>query len=143
MISRSVFIDTWGWIALGHRSDPRHTEVSQFYQALRTNNALIYTSDYVLDEVVTLLFRREVFHEALRFVEGILAAATQGYLSMERITPERFMTAWDLRLRFKDKPQISFTDLTSMAVMSECRIKQVLTEDKHFFEVGMGLQRVP
>ncbi len=39
------------------------------------SQVLIYTSDYVLDELITLLFRREVFEEATRFVQGILAAA--------------------------------------------------------------------
>lgn len=31
------------------------------------------------------------------------------------------------------------TDLTSMVVMKEPRIKDVLTEDDHFIQVGMGL----
>jgi hypothetical protein len=35
------------------------------------------------------------------------------------------------------------TDLTSMVVMKEPRIKDVLTEDDHFIQVGMGLRRVP
>jgi len=31
----------------------------------------IYTTDYVFDEVTTLVFRREAFEEAVRFMEGI------------------------------------------------------------------------
>ncbi|MDI3281486.1 MAG: nucleic acid-binding protein, partial [Bacillota bacterium] len=93
--------------------------------------------------VITLLFRREVFSEACSFVAGILAAADQGYLIVERVTPARFAAAWKLRLRFNDKPQLSFTDLTSMAVMRERGITQVLTEDQHFLQVGMGFQIVP
>lgn len=30
-----VFIDTWGWLALGHRHDARHQEIKAFYQALQ------------------------------------------------------------------------------------------------------------
>jgi predicted nucleic acid-binding protein len=138
-----IFVDTWGWIALGHRKNPRHYEVKGFYQEMRKEGSRVYTSDYVLDEVVTLLFRREAFDEAVRFMEGIFAAAEQGHLTIERITSERFSAAWRLRRRFKDKTRISFTDLTSMAVMEERGLNDILTEDEHFIQVGMGFQRLP
>lgn len=91
-----IFVDTWGWIALGHRKNPRHYEVKGFYQEMRKEGSRVYTSDYVLDEVVTLLFRRE-----------------------------------------------AFTDLTSMAVMEERGLNDILTEDEHFIQAGMGFQRLP
>ena len=52
-----VFIDTWGWLALGHHRDARHQEIKAFYQMLRREGARLYTTDYVFDEVITLLFR--------------------------------------------------------------------------------------
>jgi predicted nucleic acid-binding protein len=67
-----VFVDTWGWMALGHQREPRHVQVKRLYEQLRANDVPIYTSDYVLDELITLLFRREIFQESIRFVEGIL-----------------------------------------------------------------------
>jgi len=72
MNREAIFVDTWGWMALGHRREPRHAEVKRIYHELCSNQIPIYTSDYVLDELITLLFRREVFEEAVRFVEGIL-----------------------------------------------------------------------
>ncbi len=48
-----------------------------------------------------------------------------------------------LRLKYQDKPKISFTDFTSMVVMKELSIKTILTEDEHFEHVGMGIQRLP
>jgi uncharacterized protein len=143
MVRESVFVDTWGWMALGHAEEPRHSEVKRTYKRMRSDHILIYTSDYVLDELVTLLFRREVFDEALRFVEGILAAAALGQVRIERITSDRFSEAWRLRKQFQDKPRISFTDLTSMAMMQELDIHHVLTADDHFLQVGMGFIRVP
>ncbi len=143
MDHETIFVDTWGWMALGHRLEPRHAEVKRLCQELRSNGIPLYTSDYVLDELITLLFRREVFEEAVRFVEGILGAAVLGQLRIERVTPDRFSAAWELRKRFQDKPTISFTDLTSMAIMDERGIQQVLTEDEHFIQVGMGFSRVP
>lgn len=82
--------------------------------------------------MITLLFRREAFEEAVRFMEGIFQASEGGQLTVERITSDRFASAWRLRKRFQDKPRISFTDLTSMAIMKEREITKVLTEDEHF-----------
>jgi len=138
-----VFVDTWGWMALGHRRDPHHGEVRDLYRDLREAQIPITTSDYVLDELITLLFRRERFTEAVRFVEGIFAAVEQSYLAVERVMPKDVSAAWELRKRFQDKPDISFTDLTSMVLMRDLGISQVLTGDEHFIQVGMGFSRLP
>ncbi len=142
-MAASVFIDTWGWTELGHRRAPRHDEVRRFYHDLVQQRVAVYTTDYVLDETITLLFRREVFDEAVRFLEAVLSAAEQGRLVIERMTSERFARAWTLRRQFQDKPTISFTDLASMVVMQELGIADVLTEDEHFTQVGLGFRRVP
>lgn len=139
----AVFIDTWGWFALGHRRAAGHQQVVQFYRQLRSANREIVTSDYVLDELITLIFRRESFAEAKKFVEGIFAAADQRQLTIERITSQRFASAWILRMRYQDKPLISFTDLTSMVVMHELGIDEILTEDEHFTQVGTSFRKVP
>ena len=103
----------------------------------------MYTTDYVLDEVMTLIFRRESFVEAANFMEGIFQASQEGRLVIERVTSERFTAAWELRKHFHDKPNISFTDLTSMVIMRDRDIKKVLTDDDHFSHVGRDLQKIP
>ena len=140
---QAVFVDTWGWVALGHRRDARHPEVQTFYELCRRQGTGIITSDFVVDELVTLLFRREVFSEAVQFIDGLLAAASAGHLQIERIGPERFSEAWQLRRKYQDKPRISFTDLTSMVVMRDLGITSILTDDEHFLQVGMGFSLVP
>jgi len=97
----------------------------------------------VLDELIALLFRREVFEEAVRFVEGLFHASEQRLLTIERITSDRFASTWALRTKLQDKPRISFTDLSSMAVMEELGIERVLTDDEHFEHVGMGFWKCP
>ena len=137
-----VFIDTWGWLALGHRRDAHHQEINALYKELLPGGARIYTTDYVLDEVMTLIFRREAFEEAVHFMEGIFRAVEAGQLIVERITSDRFALAYRLRKQLQDKPNFSFTDLTSMIVMKERGIEDVLTEDEHFIQVGMGFRRL-
>lgn len=142
-LSNAVFVDTWGWMALGYKQESRHLEVKEIYQELRSNNIPIYTSDYVLDELITLLFRRERFEVATGFMEGIFMASAKGDIIIERITPTRFLASWELRKRFQDKPEISFTDYTSMLIMKELGVHQVLTEDEHFLHLGMGFSSLP
>lgn len=138
-----IFIDTWGWITVSNKREARHEEVTAFLDGFWDQGGIGYTSDYVLDETITLLFRWMAFETAKTGLEKIEKAIREGYLRLERITPERFERAKRLRLKFRDKPRISFTDLTSIVVMQERRLAQILTEDEHFTRVGMGFQRVP
>jgi uncharacterized protein len=123
--SHPVFVDTWGWLAYGHRRDAHHHAVKALLEKWSADHTPVHTSDYVLDELITLLFRRESPDEAQRFLDGLLADCV------------------DLRKRYRDKPDISFTDFTTMAIMRELRIASILTEDNHFFQVGLGFQKLP
>lgn len=140
---KSIFMDTWSFLALAHRQDNHHQTVVEIYQNLRREKYFFYTTDYVLDELITLLFRRSPGHEAVLFADGLQLGAAQGTLIIEQITTERFAFAWSLRKKFQDKPRISFTDLTSMVVMNELKIKMVFTDDEHFLHIGMGLEKIP
>ncbi len=139
----SVFVDTWGWLTLRDKSETRHAEVSDYYRRARLESRRIITSDYVLDETITLLFRRLPFSQARNSVDLIDQAIAQGYLTIETITQHRFESAKQLRYQYDDKPLISFTDLTSMVVMSDLGIEDILTADAHFSHVGMGFNLRP
>ena len=138
-----LFIDTWGWVTIHNKREPRHKEVKRFYGDFRNQRGIAYTTDYVLDETFTLLFKRLPLLHARESMERLDEAIQKGYLQLEWITPERFEQAKRLRLKFQDKPRISFTDLTSMVVMKELRIADILTGDTHFVQVGMGFVTVP
>lgn len=138
-----LFIDTWGWLTLHDKAEAQHQVVSDFYTAFRAQQGLLYTTDYVLDETFTLFFKRLSSAQAKRAMELLLQAFTGQGFNLIWITPERFAQTQSLRVKYLDKPQISFTDLSSMVVMKELGISQVLTGDAHFIQVGMDFQRVP
>ena len=123
MVFGATFIDTWGWIALGRRKDPRHDEAAEYYRALSRTDERIYTSDYVLDEAITLIFRRESFAEAARFVNSIIASASSRYIIVEQISPERSPQP-DLPPPEGQSPDIG---LTSMIVMRARRSTSLQT----------------
>jgi len=130
----TVFIDTWAWLALANRRDTNHEFAKAYYAKLTTSGCKLVTSDYVLDELITALFRNVVYTSAVQFIESLLAAITTNRVLLERVTEPRFISAWSLRRKYKDKPDISFTDFTSMA------ISKVFTGDAHFEEVHLGFE---
>lgn len=55
-----------------------------------------------------------------------------------------FIDSWGwVVIHNRREPRISFTDLTSMVVMEERGITDILTEDTHFAQVGMGFRILP
>ncbi len=134
-----LFVDTWGWVTLAYPREPAHAEALASYEQGKKSGG-IFTSDFVLDETFTLIFGRLPYSRAWRFCSAILESPL---IRVEEITKTRFANAFELRRRFSDKPRISFTDLTSMAIMSELKISNILTGDSHFTHVGMGFKRIP
>ncbi len=141
--SDSVFVDTWAWLVLANDKDPNHRLVVELRRDSTQRNVPWTTTDYVLDETLTRLFASTHFAKAVKFVDAIFEAQKIGSLVIERIDPDRFGKAWKLRLRYEDKPRVSFTDLTSFVVMRESHIRRVLTADAHFDQIGLGFQTIP
>jgi predicted nucleic acid-binding protein len=143
MAAERVFADTWAWLVLANDRDPAFGRVSRIRAAASGLPGAWVTTDYVLDETATRLFSLAPYAQARKFMEGVFEAASSGLLDIEHVTPERFAAAWRLRVRCRDKPRISFTDLTSFAVMRELGLRRALTADAHFERVGLGFARIP
>ncbi len=97
---------------------------------------LLFTTDYVLDETLTLL----------RFRLGLRATTTwwsqiegSSRLRWEFISPERAEKARAIFFRYRDK-DFSFTDCTSFIVMRDLKLRQVLTTDRHFSQMLFTVQ---
>ena len=137
-----LFVDTWGWIALADDREALHARAVA-ERRKRTAPGMLVTTDYVLDETFTRLFSRADFAKATAFSQAVFASASVGLLAIERIDAERFETAYRMRLRYRDKGRISFTDFTSFIVMKELNIRDALTADEHFEQVQLGFRCVP
>src|SRR5687768_10329774 len=131
----SIFIDTWGWLTLRDRREQRHTEVVKYYRECRVQGCNLVPTDYVLDETFTLLFKRLPAASAQQSMDMVLQAIEATSVRLEWITPDRFSRTAALRRRYHDKPDISFTDLTSITVMLELGLVKILTGDNHFTHV--------
>lgn len=138
-----IFIDTWGWLVLADKKDPQHKKAADLYKKYREKRGLIFTSDYILDELITLIFLRRPFQEAQIFTENIFKSYQTGYIFIEQINKERFERAWELRKKYSDKKHISFTDLTSFVIIRELFISNILTQDKHFKQINLDCKILP
>jgi predicted nucleic acid-binding protein len=141
--SELLFVDTWGWLVLANDRDPSFAAVAELRRQSAEAGQLWVTTDYVLDETITRLFAATPFPRAQSFCDAIFHSQKLGLLVLEPITEARFQRAYKMRLRYRDKPRISFTDFTSFAVMRELGIRRVLTADAHFPQAGLGFQCLP
>lgn len=138
-----LFVDSWGWIILANRGEEQFESARSFYTGTVEAGFPVITTDYILAEVITFLYRKVPPPSATRYLKDLFASIDAGAIRMERIAPDRFEKAWRMRVKYQDHPKISFTDFASFVVMKEVGIEKVLTNDRHFEEVNLGFQRVP
>lgn len=138
-----VFVDTWAWLALALLRDQHHESAMQQHAEFVAARNLYVTTDYVLSELITQLYRHLPADQAEAFVAAVFAAVDSGIYRLERVSPERFVSAWQLRRQYADKPTVSFVDFTSFVVMRELGIQEVFTGDAHFEQVNLGFRRSP
>src|SRR5215813_2489416 len=68
MAAERLVVDTWGWLSLADDREPRHRHVRQVVAELGRAAGTAVTTDYILDETLTLVFRRLPFARARRFM---------------------------------------------------------------------------
>ena len=116
------------------REKDQHHEAARGFLA---HPPALVTSDYVVDETVTLLLTRIGRGAAEKFLRGV---RTTRLLRLEMVGDDGFDQAERLFLHYKDK-QWSFTDCTTLAIAKRLGIETVFGFDRHFEQ--MGLHRVP
>jgi uncharacterized protein len=138
-----IFVDTWAWLALAYARDPYHAAAVQQHRQFRQQGRRYVTTNLVLAEFISALFGAVPFGPARHFTDNVFQSVQAGRLRLEHISPDQFRRAYDLRLRFHDKPDISFVDLTSMVLMQDLGITDVFTGDAHFQQVNLGFRLHP
>jgi hypothetical protein len=134
---KALFVDTAGWMACADAADPAHGRATTTRDRWLERKGVLVTTDYVIDETLTLIRFRLGLPAAEAWWKQIEGSAR---LQWELITPERAEKARALFFRYADK-DFSFTDCTSFVVMQQLKLKQVLTVDRHFKQIGF--QTVP
>jgi hypothetical protein len=134
---KALFIDTAGWMACADGADPVHARCCAARDRALEAGQWLLTSDFVVDETLTLIRVRLGLGAAETWWQQIDRSSR---LRWERIDSDRFEKARQLFFRYRDK-HFSFTDCTSFVVMREVRLTHALTTDGHFRQ--MGFQVLP
>lgn len=140
-MKRVFFYDTWAFVALANRRDPAHAVAADLDALLEQQGYAAATSDYVLDETLTLLNVAAGAKAALLFLDDFEARVAAGELQLLTVDPERRERALAIfRKLVNSETRLSFTDATSFAVMQELSIRDAFTADAHFHRAGHGIR---
>lgn len=130
---RTVFADTYYWIAILNTNGEDYKQVIQFGQA--NPNLKMVTTEPVVDEVLNFFSSKGAFFRGRAFSlsERIASDRTSQLISYDADIRQAALTLDRL-----DKGY-SFTDCYSMIVMQRMGIFEVLTHDKHFTQEGFTI----
>ena len=127
-----LFVDTAGWMACADGADPAHAAARAARDHWLEQNGHLLTTDYVIDETLTLLRMRLGLDAAENWWHTVAASSR---VRKEAIHWERAERARGIFFRYRDK-EFSFTDCTSFALMRELHLRKALTTDGHFRQAG-------
>jgi len=124
-----IFVDTSAWFARLVTDDPNHKAALAW---IASNRERLITTDYIIDETLTLLRVRGQHRSAMAFGESMFETpiATIHYVS-----PDEIREAWRVFRDYRDKAW-SFTDATSKAIIERLGIRQAFAFDEHFRQFG-------
>ncbi|MBC6433370.1 type II toxin-antitoxin system VapC family toxin [Nostoc sp. HG1] len=124
-----IFVDTSAWFASIVPSDTEHQAASLW---VNQNIQPLLTTDYVVDETLTLLRNRG---EMLRAISLGEAFFSDNLTTIYYLTKEDIQQTWQVFCQFSDK-NWSFTDCASRVVMNKLHLTQAFTFDHHFRQFG-------
>jgi predicted nucleic acid-binding protein len=124
-----IFIDTGALFAYVIPDDDHHQEARQWIQQ---NREPLLTSDYIIDECLTLIKARGQGTRAAQLGELLF----DGRLArVHYLTEEDIQAGWQVFRTYIDKDW-SFTDCVSKALMEHLGITHAFAFDQHFRQFG-------
>ncbi len=130
-----TFVDTGAWVALFVEVDVHYASAQRW---LGSNNDHLVTSDYVVDESLTLIGARYKRQTALEVGQALFGERLAELLFLAK---DDIAQAWAIFRSHSDKGW-SFTDCTSYVLMQRMGISSAFAFDRHFSQMR-GIRRVP
>jgi predicted nucleic acid-binding protein len=127
-----IFIDTGVWFARFVTRDPDHERVAAWFAG---NDEPLLTSDYCVDETLTLLSVRDRPSLA---IEAGRELFNETLARMYFLTVTQFNRAWILFQQHAASGW-SFTDCTSKVVIDDLELEAAASLDRHFHQFGVAV----
>jgi len=127
-----IFVDTGAWFARFVPDDPAHVLVSEWFE---NNTEVLVTSDYCVDETLTLLAVRK---------RPKLAIEAGRQLFDEKLSRLNFLTSQQVHrawIVFQQRATAgwSFTDCTSKVLIDDLELKTAVALDQHYHQFGISI----
>ena len=132
----TIFLDTSFIVAFLNRRDSRNRRATELWHKLLDNEwGRPFTSDYIVDECYTLLLSRRknltIQQNLHDFIHGNPANMIPKFILFRKITDELYENSWKLYKKFMNS-ELSFTDLTILAICTKMNIEYLASFDKDF-----------
>jgi len=130
-----IFLDTSFLIAYHNRKDENHEKVARWVRNIRKERISFLISDYIFDEVLTVLLVRGSKELSIEAGRRILESDRIILIRVDDIVFDR---AWEIYQNYSDK-NWSFTDCTSYVLMKGLNILKGVSFDEHFRQFGFEI----
>ena len=128
-----LFVDTSAFYALIDKRDKNHESISN---TLTNFNGQLFTSNYVIDELITLLKVRKIsMNQYTTFIDLLWQ---EKICTVLRITENIDKQSWSMHQKYFDQ-DFSFTDCSSFVLMRIYKIKKACSLDSHFKIAGFEI----
>jgi predicted nucleic acid-binding protein len=129
----TVFIDTGAFYDFLIANSQRHEDAIETMKEIQNGRwGSIVTSNYILDELITLICNKTSHSVAAKGVGELRRSRSITFIFIDAQTEKR---AWSIFNEYRDR-EISFTDYTSFAIIDILGIDAVFSNDKHFKHAG-------
>lgn len=132
-MSKSVFVDTSGWLAAASPRERHHAETAAAYDDLVARHARLVTTNLVVAELHILTVRAQGAAAGCALLDAIYA---DPLYTVVTVTRELESDATDRWLRPYRDHRFSLADAASFEVMRRERIGEALALDHHFAVAG-------
>ena len=122
---KKLFVDTGAFLAKEIAADQHHASATECW--LQAQKAMLFSSEHVLDECVTLLARRTNYANASSWGKDVLESGIEWL----QTRPSDWNSAFDLMRKYADQGG-SYTDCLSFILMERAGLKDVFGFDRHF-----------
>ncbi len=130
-----AFVDTSFYISLLKGNDSNHIKAKKILLSFEETSIILYTSYYIIDEVVTVISMRVGKDIALKFLRSI---EQDDFPLILRIDDTVRENAYRIFSNAKSK-NVSMVDCYSASLMRQEGIKKCFTFDKQFQTLGFEI----
>jgi len=127
-----VFVDAGPFIALSNKDDPEHEDARKQFAKVAKTKRILFTSDYVMDEVLSFATRKTKNPKIVLRLDGLI----QDSMNIRLLkVDEEILTNSKIFLRKYASMLLSLTDWTSVALVRKYAVEKIYSYDSDFDEL--------